>query len=324
MLPLPGDPTPLATPSPVATDPATGLPIGAQAAKYVLPAGSRRSLDQVGITPANEPMMDPAAFGNADGRYIEALMRRIHAPIASRWVSIAMRRMLVQPLTTPRHSNGADFGAERAWLLLHLGESVMERAIVQSVVTDNYTPKLYQVAMQAALAGVRGVDGLVNCSGIALLESSLDLDPDNFDRVMAVNARSAALMSRHVAQKMIAEKRQGSIVNVSSQASLVALENHLAYCASKAALDAITRVMCLELGPHGIRVNSVNPTVTLTPMAVQAWSDPAKSGPMLEAIPLRRFATPEDVARPIVFLLGDGAAMISGVSLAIDGGYTAR
>lgn len=152
LLPLPGEPSPAATPTPVATDPATGLPIGAQPAKYILPAGSRRSLDQVGIISANEPMMNPAAFGNADGRYIEALMRRTHAPIASRWVSIAMRRLLVQPLTTPRHVNGADFAAERAWLLLRMGESVMARAIVQSVDTDNYTPKLYQVAMQAALA----------------------------------------------------------------------------------------------------------------------------------------------------------------------------
>jgi len=179
-------------------------------------------------------------------------------------------------------------------------------------------------AIAAAVARMEGVDGLVNCSGIASLESSLELDGGHFDEVMAVNARGAALMSRHVANLMIGEKRPGSIVNVSSQASLVALENHLAYCASKAALDAITRVMCLELGPMGIRVNSVNPTVTLTPMAVQAWSDPALSGPMLAAIPLRRFATPEEVAKPILFLLSDDAAMISGVSLPVDGGYTCR
>ena len=141
---------------------------------------------------------------------------------------------------------------------------------------------------------------------------------------MAINARGAAMMARHVAQGMLRDGRAGSIVNVSSQASLVALDEHLAYCASKAALDAITRSLCLELGPSGIRVNSVNPTVTLTPMAERAWSDPAKSGPMLAAIPLRRFATPEDVARPILFLLSDAAAMISGVSLPIDGGYTCR
>lgn len=78
----------------------------------------------------------------------------------------------------------------------------------------------------------------------------------------------------------------------------------------------------MELGPHGIRVNSVNPTVTLTPMAVFAWSDPAKSAPLQSAIPLGRFAQPEEVALPILFLLSEAAAMISGVCLPIDGGFT--
>lgn len=111
---------------------------------------------------------------------------------------------------------------------------------------------------------------------------------------------------------------------MSSEAGLVALDDHLSYSASKAAMDAITRALCIELGPYGIRVNSVNPTVTLTPMAVLAWSDPAKRGPALEGIPLKRFAEPREVAEPILFLLSDAASMISGVALAIDGGYTAR
>jgi NAD(P)-dependent dehydrogenase (short-subunit alcohol dehydrogenase family) len=179
-------------------------------------------------------------------------------------------------------------------------------------------------AIDEALAGVDGFDGLVNCAGIALLERAIDTTAASFDRVMAVNARSAALIARHVARGMIATRRAGSIVNVSSQAGLVALDDHLSYSASKAAMDAITRALCIELGPHGIRVNSVNPTVTLTPMAVQAWSDPAKREPALQGIPLRRFAQPHEVAEPILFLLSDAASMISGVALPIDGGYTAR
>ncbi|MCA8163644.1 SDR family oxidoreductase, partial [Burkholderia cepacia] len=139
-----------------------------------------------------------------------------------------------------------------------------------------------------------------------------------------------ALVARAVARKMIARdgrgaaQARGSIVNVSSQAALVGLPAHLGYCASKAAMDAITRVLCIELGPHGIRVNSVNPTVTLTPMAQFAWSDPEKRAPMLAAIPLGRFAEPDEVVEPILFLLSDAASMVSGVSLPIDGGYTAR
>lgn len=145
-------------PAPAATDPITGNPLALApdrsywSTRYPLPESSRRDLKMVGIRPTAERMMNPNAFGTADGRYIEQLMRRTRAPIASRWVSIALRRLLVQPLVTPRHVNGADFAAERAWLLLRMGESVLGRAIVQSVDPENYTPKLYQVAMQAALA----------------------------------------------------------------------------------------------------------------------------------------------------------------------------
>lgn len=178
-------------------------------------------------------------------------------------------------------------------------------------------------AIDAALAAHDVFDGLVNCAGIASLESALEVSAAHFDRVMAVNARGAALVARAVAHKMVAQAR-GSIVNVSSQAALVGLPAHLSYCASKAAMDAITRVLCIELGPHGIRVNSVNPTVTLTPMAQFAWSEPEKRAPMLAAIPLGRFAEPDEVVEPILFLLSDAASMVSGVSLPIDGGYTAR
>ncbi|HEX3380080.1 MAG TPA: SDR family oxidoreductase [Paraburkholderia sp.] len=181
-----------------------------------------------------------------------------------------------------------------------------------------------EAAIDEALATLEPFDGLVNCAGIALLERAVDTTAASFDRVMAVNARGAVLVAKHVARGMLEAGRAGSIVNVSSQAALVALDDHLSYSASKAALDAVTRALCIELGPHGIRVNSVNPTVTLTPMAVLAWSDPVKRDPALQAIPLRRFAESAEVAAPILFLLSDAASMISGVCLPIDGGYTAR
>ncbi|WP_229512608.1 SDR family oxidoreductase [Paraburkholderia terrae] len=181
-----------------------------------------------------------------------------------------------------------------------------------------------EVAIDEALASLDVFDGLVNCAGTAMLERAIDTTAASFDSVMDVNARGAILVARHVARAMIDAKRAGSIVNVSSQAALVGLEDHLSYCASKAAMDAITRVLCVELGGYGIRVNSVNPTVTLTPMAVKAWSEPSKRDPALQAIPLKRFAEPREVAEPILFLLSDAASMITGVTLPIDGGYTAR
>lgn len=181
-----------------------------------------------------------------------------------------------------------------------------------------------EVAIDEALASLDVFDGLVNCAGTAMLERAVDTTAASFDSVMSVNARGAILVARHVARAMIDARRAGSIVNVSSQAALVGLEDHLSYCASKAAMDAITRVLCVELGGYGIRVNSVNPTVTLTPMAVKAWSEPSKRDPALQAIPLKRFAEPREVAEPILFLLSEAASMITGVTLPIDGGYTAR
>jgi NAD(P)-dependent dehydrogenase (short-subunit alcohol dehydrogenase family) len=138
---------------------------------------------------------------------------------------------------------------------------------------------------------------------------------------MAVNVRAAMIITQVVAKGMIARGKGGAVVNVSSQASMVALADHTAYCASKGALDQLTRMMALELGKHQIRVNAVAPTVTLTPMGEMAWGDPAKSGPMLKRIPLGRFAKPVHVARVVAYLLSDQADMVHGAVLPVDGGF---
>jgi NAD(P)-dependent dehydrogenase (short-subunit alcohol dehydrogenase family) len=179
-------------------------------------------------------------------------------------------------------------------------------------------------ALARALESLPMLHGLVNCAGISVLQPATEITAQALDQVLAVNVRAAALVAAAVARGMIAAGVAGSIVNVSSQASLVALDDHLSYCASKGAMDAMTRVQCGEWGRYGIRVNSVNPTVTLTPMGAMAWSAPSKRDPALAAIPLGRFAETAEVAAPILFLLSEAAAMISGVSLPIDGGYTAR
>ncbi len=167
------------------------------------------------------------------------------------------------------------------------------------------------------------VDLLVNNAGISVPQSFFDTTVDAFDATMAVNVRAALVISQVVAAGMIHRGQGGAIVNVSSQSSMRGLVDHAAYCASKGALDQLTRVMAVELGPHGIRVNAVNPTVTLTPMGEMAWSDPAKSEPMRARIPLGRFARPRDVAHAVAYLLSDGAAMVHGVMLPVDGGFLA-
>ncbi|XP_072932028.1 L-xylulose reductase-like [Epargyreus clarus] len=165
--------------------------------------------------------------------------------------------------------------------------------------------------------------GLVNCAGIIKNEPFLECKPSSFDDTMTVNAKAILNVSQVVAKKMIKNGIKGSIVNISSQASKVGFKDHLSYCASKGALDAITRVMAVELGPHGIRVNTVNPTVVLTELGRRAWADPKKSAEMLSKIPLGRFCEVNEVVNAIVFLLSDNASMINGVNLPVDGGFLA-
>lgn len=176
-------------------------------------------------------------------------------------------------------------------------------------------------ATRAAVRAGLPCDYLINNAGTTELQPFLDTTVEAFDHLIAVNTRAPMIVAQDYARDRIARGLPGAIVNVSSVASFIGLADHAAYCASKAGLDGLTRVMARELGPHGIRVNAVNPTVTLTPMAVKAWSDAAKAAGMLSRIPLGHFATPEEVAEVILFLLSDAAAMLHGLAMPVDGGF---
>ena len=180
--------------------------------------------------------------------------------------------------------------------------------------------------LEAAAEAVRRalpIDLLVNNAGIVRLAPALTVPMAEFAAVLAVNTMAPLRLAQVVAADLIRRGRPGAIVNVSSISAATGFADHAAYCASKGGLDAMTRVLAVELGPHGIRANTVNPGVTLTPMAVQAWSDADKSAGMLRRIPLGRFCQPDDVAGVVSFLLSDDAAMLNGVSLDIDGGFHA-
>lgn len=177
-------------------------------------------------------------------------------------------------------------------------------------------------AAQAALEAFGTVDILVNNAGIARIAPILESPLADWEETIAVNLRAPYLLAQALAPKMI-EQRRGKIINVSSQAGVVAIEGHASYAASKGGLNMLTKVMALEWGPHNIQVNAVAPTVILTPMGTQVWGDPAKAEPMLAKIPLRRFGQPVEVADLILFLASSASDLITGETILIDGGYTA-
>lgn len=178
-------------------------------------------------------------------------------------------------------------------------------------------------ATEAKLASAcKHVDYLVNNAGYAYC-CPLDQVPRNeVDKTFDINLKAPINLIRLVAAGM-KERRSGSIVNVSSVAGLLALDEHIIYGASKAALDMVTKVSAKELGPFNVRVNSVNPTVVWTDMGRLYWSEPSKKATATANIPMGRLVEVHEVINPILFLLGDGSSMINGTMMPIDGGFVA-
>ncbi|KAK0168168.1 hypothetical protein PV327_001994 [Microctonus hyperodae] len=178
-------------------------------------------------------------------------------------------------------------------------------------------------ATKKAVESVLPIDMLVNNAGLACLAPFLKATEEEFDLTMNVNVKPIVNVSQIVGADLIKRKVAGTIVNVSSQAGQAAVRDHAIYCASKGAVDMLTKVMAVEFGPHNIRVNSVNPTVVMTAMGKIGWDDPVKARSMIDKIPLGRFAEVEEVVNAIVYLLSDQSSMINGVTLPIDGGFLA-
>ncbi|AHG18941.2 short-chain dehydrogenase [Chania multitudinisentens RB-25] len=175
-------------------------------------------------------------------------------------------------------------------------------------------------AVAEAKAHFGRLDVLVNSAGIVLLHPAEEVPEDAWDSTMAVNLKGVFLTSQAVGHYFL-RQGSGSIINLASQAGMVALPNHLAYCASKAGVIGLTQVLALEWGPQNVRVNAISPTVVLTELGRKAWSGEVAEQ-MKQKIPLRRFAEPQDIAASALFLASDAASMITGANLVVDGGYT--
>ncbi len=178
-----------------------------------------------------------------------------------------------------------------------------------------------RAAVEVAVLRFGRLDLLVNAAGVIGTGGALDTSPEDWDRVMDSNLRSIHLMTRAAGPELV--KRRGAVVNLSSVAGPRPYAGLLAYCVSKAGVDAYTRCAALDLAPHGVRVNAVNPGVVVTELHTVTHAVPDYPG-FLERSktthPLGRVGSPEEVAALVLFLLSDEAGWITGGTYSIDGG----
>lgn len=167
------------------------------------------------------------------------------------------------------------------------------------------------------------IDVLVNCAGINRPQKALDISEQNWNDIFDINLKALFFLCQSVGKEMI-KKGGGKIINISSQASLVAVKDVGVYCASKGGVNQITRSLALEWAEHHITVNAVAPTFVLTDISRERLENPTFRSFVMDNIPLRRLAQPADVAYPVLFLASDFANMITGHVLSIDGGWTIK
>jgi NAD(P)-dependent dehydrogenase (short-subunit alcohol dehydrogenase family) len=181
-----------------------------------------------------------------------------------------------------------------------------------------------RAALDRVVRELGSLDVLVNNAGGGIGGDAIDVTEQDFDAVWALNTRSTFFLSQHAAKHM-RDAGGGSIVNVASQAGLVALPGESSYCVSKAAIIHLTKCLAVEWGQFGIRVNAVAPTFIETDGTAGALADPVFRADTVERIAaLHRIGKPGEVSAAVTFLASSAASLITGHTLVIDGGWTAR
>jgi NAD(P)-dependent dehydrogenase (short-subunit alcohol dehydrogenase family) len=183
---------------------------------------------------------------------------------------------------------------------------VADRAAFRAMLDETGTPHVF-----------------VNNAGTNRPAAFLDVTEEDYTAVTDLNVRAAFFAAQEVASRMVAAGVRGSIVNVSSQMGLVGGPRRSVYCATKHALEGLTKAMALDLAPHGIRVNTICPTFVLTDMTRATFADPAMRRMIEDKIALGRVGQPEDLMGPVLFLASDASALMTGSALVVDGGWTA-
>ena len=178
-------------------------------------------------------------------------------------------------------------------------------------------------AVTVALRSRPAFDILVNNAGTNRPKPFVEVTPEDYDAVLGLNLRAAFFVAQAVAVGMIASANGGSIIHMSSQMAHVGGARRTIYCASKAALEGLSKAMAIDLAPHRIRVNTICPTFIETPMTASYFTEHSFRSEVLGKIKLGRLGRVEDLMGAIVFLAGDASALMTGSSVVIDGGWTA-
>jgi glucose 1-dehydrogenase len=177
-----------------------------------------------------------------------------------------------------------------------------------------------QMLVDKAVSTFGRVDIMVNNAGIETRSSILDTTEDQYDRVMAINLKSAFFGTQIVAQQMIKQGRGGCIINITSVHEDWPMPGNTPYCLSKGGMRLLTRTAGVELARHNIRVVGVGPGAVATPINRSTMDDPAKLAQLDAAVPLRRMARPEEIASVVGFVAGDGASYLTATTIFADGG----
>jgi 2-deoxy-D-gluconate 3-dehydrogenase len=173
-----------------------------------------------------------------------------------------------------------------------------------------------------AVAEFGRIDILVNNAGININKPALEMTEEEWDLVLDTNLKSYFLASQAVGRHMV-KQRRGKIINISSTFGLVGFENRAAYASSKGGIGQLTKVLAIEWGPHNVNVNAIAPTATRTTINEQLFANEAWQKWMLDRLPLKRFCKPVDLVGATVFLASDASDMVTGITLPVDGGWTA-
>ncbi|WP_237568130.1 SDR family oxidoreductase [Mycolicibacterium lacusdiani] len=187
---------------------------------------------------------------------------------------------------------------------------------------DVSDPDSVATVIDAVIAEFGRIDVLVNCAGVARLAPAEELSLADWDSTIAINLKGTFLMCQAAGRHML-DAGSGVIINMASQAASVAIDQHVAYCASKFGVVGISKVLATEWAPKGVRVNTISPTVVLTDLGIKAWDNP-RGDALKKLIPTGRFAYPDEIAAAAVFLASGASAMVNGADLVIDGGYTIK